>query len=198
MRPVDVSIRHDDDLVVANLLKFESSFLISISNTGTDRSDHGLNFLILESTMKPGLLHVDHLTSKRQNRLSRPVATGLGRTPSGITLHNENFGFFWIALRAISEFSGKTATGQNRFPDCLTSLPRGLTSAGSIDRFIDHCFGEIRILVEIILETLVNDRANHSFNLGIDQLVFGLRAETRVRHFDADNADNPFPNIVSA
>ena len=67
--PVDIRIRHDDDLVVADLFNIEGPFLIAITNAGSDGGDHGLNLTILKRAVKTGLLDVDHFSSQREDGL---------------------------------------------------------------------------------------------------------------------------------
>ena len=97
VRAVHVRICHDDDFVVADLLDVEGTFLVTITNTGTNGGDHGLDLLVLKHLVEAGFLHVDQFTADRENRLGASITTLLGRATGGITLNNVEFGFRRIA-----------------------------------------------------------------------------------------------------
>src|SRR3989339_469097 len=69
MRAVNVGIRHDDDLVIARLLKVE----LFLADPGSDGRYHGADFLVCKYLCKARFLNVKNLTLKRQNSLKRPI-----------------------------------------------------------------------------------------------------------------------------
>ena len=141
MSSVHIGICHNDYLVVTDLFNIESTFLITIADTGANCGDHSLNFLILESSMQTGLLNINDLTTKRQNGLSRSITSRLRGTTSRVTLNNEDFRFSRISFGAIRQLAGKTTSGHYRLANGLASLASRFTSTRRIDRFVDYCFG---------------------------------------------------------
>ena len=57
--------------------------------------------------------------------------------------------------------------------------------------------GEAGILIEELHQAFVNDGGNDAFDLAVDELVLGLRAEARVRHFHRDDRDEAFADVVA-
>ena len=56
---VHIGIGHDDNASVTELLDIEGPFLVSITDSGTDRRDHGLDLGVLENLVETCLLHID-------------------------------------------------------------------------------------------------------------------------------------------
>ena len=63
MSTVNISIGHDDNLVVADFFQIEGTFLIAITNACANGGNHRLNFLVLQGAVKACLLNVDDLAS---------------------------------------------------------------------------------------------------------------------------------------
>ena len=71
---VHVGVRHQDHLVVAQLLDVEV-----VVDAGAQRGDQRLYLVVLEDLVDPGLLDVEDLAADRKDRLSLRVAALLGR-----------------------------------------------------------------------------------------------------------------------
>ena len=70
VRAVDVGVRHDDDLVVAELLDGE----VVAADARAEGSDHQADLVGGEHLVEARLLHVENLSLQRKNRLEAPVA----------------------------------------------------------------------------------------------------------------------------
>ena len=194
---IDVSIGHDDDLVVADLFDFESPFLIPVADAGADRGDHRLDLLVLENLVETGLFHVDELTADRQDRLSATVAALLGGAAGGVTLDDVKFALGGVAGRAVGQFSGETAAGHGRLAHRVAGPPCRFAGAGGVEDFLDHFLGERGVLFEKLRKSLVNDGADDTLDLVVDELFLRLRAEAGVRMFHRNDRDNSFAAIFS-
>ncbi|CAB5033276.1 unannotated protein [freshwater metagenome] len=86
MSTVDVSVGHQNDLVIAGILEVELA-----CDPGADCSDQSLNFGVLEHLVDPRLLDVENLAAQRQDGLRVAVAALLGRAAGGVTLDYEDF-----------------------------------------------------------------------------------------------------------
>ena len=87
MRTVNISIGHQNDLVIAQFLDVEL-----VVNSSTQRGDDRLNLVVLQHAIQPRLLHVQNLSSKRKNGLVHRITARFSRTTSGITLHDVELG----------------------------------------------------------------------------------------------------------
>ena len=94
---VDVSIRHDDDLVVTQLVGVE----LVLADRGAERSDQRADFLAGQHLVETRALDIEDLAAQRQDGLGFARAALLGRTAGGVALDEEEFGFRRIALGAV-------------------------------------------------------------------------------------------------
>ena len=112
MRPIDIRIGHDNDLVIAQFVRIEGTFSVSSPDSGANRSDHGADFVVLKHLVQPGFFHIDELSTDGKNGLVFAVASLFGGTTCRVTLHNVKFGVFGIAVGAVGQFSWETPSGQ--------------------------------------------------------------------------------------
>jgi hypothetical protein len=61
---INISIGHDDDLVITDLGDIEV-----LADAGADRGDHVADFGVLEDAVFPRLFNVQNLATERQDRL---------------------------------------------------------------------------------------------------------------------------------
>ena len=97
VRTVNVRIRHDDDVVVAQLLKVElaavgAAVLSFTADAATERRDEGGHFLGRQHLVETGLLDVQDLAAQRQNRLCAAISPLLGRATGGVAFHQIELG----------------------------------------------------------------------------------------------------------
>src|SRR6202023_836106 len=76
-----VGVRHDDDLVIAQLLGIEL-----VADAGAERSDQRSDLLACEHLVEPRALHIENLSAQRQHGLKRAIAALLGGAASTVTL----------------------------------------------------------------------------------------------------------------
>ena len=184
MGAVDVGVRHDDDLVVAELVDVE---LVG-ADAGAERGDQRADLLGGDHLVEAGALDIEDLAAERQHRLVLAVAALLGRAAGRIALDDEELGLGRIALLAVGELAGQRghvegalAAGQ------LARLARRLARRGGLDDLADDDLRFRRMLLEPGAEGVVDEALDHRPNLGGDQLVLGLRGEFRVGHLDRED-----------
>ena len=100
VRAVDVGVRHQDDLVVAQLLDVEL-----VADAGAERGDQRLDLGVLQHLVDARLLDVEDLAAQRQHRLRRAVAALLGRTAGGVALDDEHLGDLGLLDHAVGELA---------------------------------------------------------------------------------------------
>ncbi len=89
MGTVDVGIRHDDDLVIAELCDVEI-IAVALGESAPEGGDHGLDLRVREDLVDAGLLHIQDLAPDRQDRLIVAVPGGLGGSAGGISLDDKD------------------------------------------------------------------------------------------------------------
>ena len=77
---VHVRVRHDDDLVVAQL-----GLVVALPEAGPEGGDDDADLLVREHLLEARLLDVQDLAAQRQDRLRAAVARGLGRAAGRVT-----------------------------------------------------------------------------------------------------------------
>ena len=193
MGAVHVGVRHDDDLVVAQLLDVEL-----LADAGAERGDQGADLLAGEHLVDAGALDVENLAAQRQHRLELAVAALLGGAAGGIALDDEQLGLGGVALLAVGELAGQRgdveralAAGQ------LARLAGGLAGGGGLHHLADDALGLGRMLLEPGLQRLVEDALDHRADFGGDQLVLGLGREFGVRHLAGQDRGQPLAAVLA-
>ena len=151
---VDVGVRHDDDLVVAQLVGVE----LLAADAGAERGDQRADLLAAQHLVEAGALDVEDLAAQRQHRLEFAVAALLGGAAGAVTLDDEQFGLRRIALLAVGELAGQRidveralAAGQ------LARLAGGFTRGRGLDHLADDGLGFAGVLLEPGSKTVVDD-----------------------------------------
>lgn len=145
MGAVDVSIRHDDDLVVTQLVGIELVLADRCAERGNQRAD----FLAGQHLIETGALHVENLPAKRQDGLRFTRAALLGGTTGGVALDEKEFGFGRIALRAIGKLAGQRSDIERAFAARqFASLAGGFTGDGRFHNLADEYLRFGRVLFE--------------------------------------------------
>ena len=194
VRAVDVGVRHDDDLVVAQLVRVE----VVPPDAGAERRDQRADLLAGQHLVEARPLDVQDLAAQRQHGLIFAVAALLGRAAGRIALDQEQFGERGVALLAIGELAGQVgdierALAAGEFARLAGRFARrgGFRHLGGDDLAVG------RMLLEPLAERLVDDAFDHRPHLGGDQLVLGLRREFRVRHLHREHAGQALAAIVA-
>ena len=82
MRPVDVGVGHQNDLVVAQL----GDVKVILTDTGAHGLNEKLDFLRRKHLIVASFFDIENLTAQRQHGLGSLVPTLLGGAAGGITL----------------------------------------------------------------------------------------------------------------
>ena len=100
---VDVGVRHDDDLVIAQLVGVE----FVLADRGAERGDQRADHLGAEHAVEARALDIEDLAAQRQDRLVLARAAALGRAAGAVALDDEDFGFRRVALLAVGQLAGQ-------------------------------------------------------------------------------------------
>ena len=85
MGAVYVGIRHNDDLIVAELT--DVKFIV---DARSERRDHGLDLFVGVDPVFSGLLNIQYFAPERKDRLGRAASRGLGAAACRVTLNQED------------------------------------------------------------------------------------------------------------
>src|SRR5690606_31313388 len=194
MRTVNVGVRHDDDVVVAQLVDIE----FIAADTATERGNQRADLLGRQHAVEPGLLNVKDLTLERQDGLGLAVAALLRRTARRVTFHNVEFRQGRVSLLAVGELAGQAGDVQRALAaGHLPSLACSFTGAGSIDHLAHHRLGLVGPLQQIIAEELVHFLFDRCLHFRGNQLVLRLGGKLGIGYLDRDDRCQSFSSIVT-
>ena len=103
MGAVDVGVRHDDDLVIAQLVGVE----LVAADARAERGDQRADLFGRQHLVETRALDIQDLAAQRQHRLVFAIAALLGGAAGGVALDDEEFGLGRIALLAIGKLAGQ-------------------------------------------------------------------------------------------
>ena len=198
---IDISVRHDDEFVVAEFRGVKSAFIADVvAHARTERTNHGLNLLILEHLghVVHLALHVQDFSTQGQDGLRSAVSSGLGRTAGGIALNEVDFTLFGLARLAICEFTWQAAALEDTLAASqITSFSRSLPGFGGQNGFVNNEFADRRVLLKELVEFLVDDGLDDAGDLAAHQFVLGLGGKRGIRVLHADDGCQAFSNVIA-
>src|SRR5688572_6600546 len=195
VRTVNVCVSHDDDAVVAQLLDVE----ILSADSAAERSDHGLDLIAAQHLVEAGLFDVEDFSLDGQDGLVLPVASLLRGSSGGFTFDDVELAVGGITLLAIGELSRKAAAVERTLaPYQVPGLAGRLTGTSRIDSLADDALCNRGVLLEELSETIVDDRFDNAFDLGIPELGLRLPLELRSWNLDADDAGQTLADVIAA
>ena len=175
---VDVGVRHQDDLVIAQLREVE----LLGADAGAHRRDEQPDFIVGQDLVVARLLRVDDLAAQRQHRLGLAVAPLLGRAAGRVALDDEQLAVLRIALRAVGQLGGQPLVVAAALARELARLAGGLARLGRAHALVDDLAGGGRILLEGLGQLLVDDLLDETLDVGVAELGLGLPLELRIGH----------------
>jgi len=171
MRTVDISVRHDNDAVVAELVGIKLVF----SDAAAKRRYQRTHFGRAQHFVKTRLLHIEYLAFKRKNRLKLSITPLLRRPPCGVALNEIQLAQGGIPLLAICQLARQTGNIEGAFaPRHFARLARSFSRSGCVNHLSDDLLGVVGVLKQEVVEKLVHCLLNRSLDLTGNQLVFGL------------------------
>ena len=173
MGAVHIGVRHDDDLVVAQL-----GLVKILPQAGAQGGDHRLELVVAVDLVRPGLLHVEHLAPERQDGLETGVPPLLGGAPCGVALHDIDFGEGWVALVAVGQLTRKGGALQGILaPDVLPGLAGGLPGPVGHQRLFQNGLPHAGVLVQELLQLVAHYGVDQGAHLAVAKLRLGLALE---------------------
>src|SRR5690625_1125798 len=191
--PVDVGVGHQDDAVVAGL--FDVEFL---TDTGTERGDHGLDFGITQRTVDAGAFDIEDLASQRQDRLGAWVTALLSGTAGRVTFDDVDFGLRRVLRGAVRQFAGHAEGFQRRFAaGVFACFPGGHAGVSGLLGLTDDVACRAGMRLEPVTELFGHGRVHVTANFRVSKFGFGLALELWFGQFHGDHGGEAFANVFT-
>ncbi len=194
MRAVDVGVGHQDDAVVAQLVRV----VLVAADAGTERGDQRADLVGGQHAVEAGAFHVEDLAAQRQHRLVLAVAALLGRATCRVTLDDEQFRQCRILFLAVGQLAGQACDVQRTLAAGeVARLARRFARTRGIDDLAGDGLGFVRVLLQELLQARTEGVFHRRAHIRTDQLFLGLRREAGVGHLDRKHRDHAFAHVVA-
>ena len=193
MAAVDISIGHDNDLVIAELVHIE---LLPYSRA--EREHKGIELVIAVYLVGAGLFDIEHLAPHGKYRLEAAVAPLYGRAGGAVALDDVYLAQGRVPLVAVLKLIGHLPALKTCLaPDGLLCLSRGL--AGAV---CHHCLfkDDLRrggVLLKIHRELVVDDAVDKRSYICVAELLLRLSFKLRLRQLHGDNGGDTLSHVLA-
>ena len=193
MGAVHIGIRHNNDLVVPQLVLVEL-----LTDTCAQRDNDGLQLVVAVDLVHPRLLHVEHLAPQGQDGLEPAVAPRRGGAACGVALHNVQLRQLGVILVAVPELIRHGRAAQHRLaadglPRLACRLPGAVGGHGLVQNGARHH----RMLLQIHRQLVVDDAVHQRADVGVAQLGLGLSLELRLRQLHGDHGGDTLAHVLA-
>ena len=194
MGAVHVGVRHDDDLVVAQLVEV-GVFLADASAHGRDE---GLHFLVGQHLVEAGALGVQDLAAQGQDGLVARVAALLGGAACGVTFHDEQFGFRGVLALAVGQLAGQGVVRERALAaHQFLGAAGGVAGAGGVHGLVDDQADVLGVLLKVDREPVIDHAGHHTGHFAVAELGLGLAFELGLGQLDADDGRKALAHVVA-
>src|SRR5205085_11077243 len=192
VRAIDVSVCEQDRLAVAELLDVEV-----VAYSGPESGDERFDLLVPEHLVRAGLLDIQDLSAKRQDRLEPPVSAALRTAAGRDPLDDDQLALLGIALRAVGELAREREAIQRALAlHEIARLARRLTCTERSEALLDDALRIGGVLLEILAEGVVHGRGDLTGPVGVAESGLRLALELGLADLHADDRRESFPDIV--
>ena len=169
-----------------------------LPQAGAQGGDHRLELVVAVDLVRPGLLHIEHLTPERQNGLETGIPPLLGGAPCGVALHDINFRQRRVALIAVGQLAGEGGALQGVLSaDALPGLAGGLPGPVGHQRLFQNGLSHAGVLVQELLQLVAHYGVDQGAHLAVAKLRLGLALELGLGELDGDHAGQALPAVVA-
>ena len=183
MRTVDVGICHNNNLAITCLVQIKV-----IADTAAESGNHIANFFTAQHLIKTCLFNIKDFTAQRQNSLEITVTSLLGTAACRVTFDQINLGILNVTALAVSQLAGKSAQIHSVLTaGKLARLACCQTGACSNNSLFHQLFGNLRIFLHKLGQSIADQVINDRHNLAVAQLNLRLAFKLWVLHLQAQN-----------
>ena len=122
----------------------------------------------------------------------------LGGTTGGVSLNEEYLTVLRVFIRAVSKFSGESATGHGVLAlYTLTCFTGSNTGGGGKDDLVtdELCF--LGVLLEVVAQCLTDSLLDGTCHLAVAELRLGLSLELGLSDLDTDDGGESFTEVLT-
>ena len=149
MRAVDVRVGHDNDAVIAQLVRIK----VVPAYATTERRDQRTDFGGLQHLIEARLLNIKDFSLQRQNGLRAAIPSLLCGAASGVTLHQKQLGQCRVFFLAVGKLARQAGDVERALAAShLARLAGSLTRPGCVDNFGNYYFRFLWVLQKKLLE----------------------------------------------
>ena len=191
---VHVGVRHQDDAVVARLLRV----VVLAADPRAQRGDQRHDLRAREHLLEARLLDVQDLAAQREDGLVAPVAALLGRAACGVTLDDVELALARVPALAVGELARQRAAVQHALAaHRLARLARGDARPRGVANLRDDLLADVGVLLEEGGELLVHHLLDQALHLAVAQLRLRLPLELGVGQLDGDDGGEPLARVLA-
>ena len=183
VRAVDVGVRHNDNLAVAQLGGVE--FLTdAAAQRLNDRNEREVGIHLVQSRF----FHVEHLTAQRQDRLEARVSALLCRASCRVSLHQIELGELGVFLLTVGKLARQRgALEQSLATGCLACLSRRLTRTVCRECLVENCLANAGIFLKIFGKLFGDKIIDVLSHLAVSELALGLTLKLCLGELDRNH-----------
>ena len=160
---VDVGVGHQDDAVVAQLVRV----VLVLADAGAQRGDQRADLGAGQHAVEARALDVEDLALQRQDRLGLAVAALLGRAARRVALDDEQLGQRRILLLAVGELAGQAGDVQRALAaGQVAGLAGGFARTRSVHDLARDGLRFVGMFLEELLQTCGERAVNNRSHVG--------------------------------
>ena len=195
MGAVDIGVRHDDDLVIAQLVDVE----IVLADAGAERGDQRADLVRRQHLVEAGALDIEDLAAQGStawfSRLRPCLAEPPAESPSTRNSSDLAGSRSWQSASLPGREATSSAPLRRVSSRALRAASRAAAASTTLVTIVP---GFCRMLLEPAIEALVGDQVlDDRADFRGDQLVLGLAGEFRIGHLDGQARRSAPPGVVA-
>ena len=193
MGAVHIRIRHDDNLVVAQLGEVEL-----LPDAGAQSRDHRLKLVVAIDLVRSGLFHIQHLAPQGEDRLKPGVPPLGGGAAGGVTLDDIELGKLGVVLVAVPELIRHGGPAQGGFaPDGFPCLFGRLPGAAGGEGLVQNHPPHLGIFLQEGLQLFRDNRVHQRPDFAVAKLRLCLSLKLGVCQLHGDHAGEALPAVLA-
>ena len=194
MLAVNISIGHQHDLVVTQLLNVEL-----VVDAGAQGGNDCLDLVILQHLIHARLLDVQDLAAQRQDGLVHGIATGLCGTTCGIALHNVQLTELRVAGTAVRQLARQaTDVGGRLAAHHVARLAGSIACMRGGHCLFDDGLRLGRVGIQPIRQVFIHCPLHEALDLGVSELGLRLTFELRVTDAHGNDGRQALTHVIAA
>ena len=191
--PIRVGIHQQDHPTIPQI-----ALVVVLARPAPQRRQHILELLVAEHLLVVRLFYVEHLATKRQDRLRPPVSPLLRRAAGRVALNDEELRVVRIARTAVRQLARQVELVAHRLltPHLVGRRTRCRTGTRGLQDAEGNGVARTRILVQVTLQLRPDQRTHRRLHLGVVQPILRLTLELRIGQEDIHDRDDAFTRVT--